>query len=207
MLSLVLGYAKKINYKLFDAPKGYGLPVAAEIWDKQYQDGVWDFLDSTGELPNYMVTVGYVQHFAKSLPDEPRILDIGCGHGNLAELLSDYGWKSYLGVDVSAEALRRAESRGLKNAEYKIADFDHWQPSGEFDFIIATGAILYAKDPAALLKRYSASLSEKGVFVISLWRYGHNGVIWQNIEKQFDILDSAVVTNQKREIWDVKVLR
>ena len=67
MIGLALEYAKKINYKLFDAPKGYGQPVAVETLNKQYQDGVWAFLDSTGEMPNYMVTVGYVQHFAKSL--------------------------------------------------------------------------------------------------------------------------------------------
>ena len=95
MISLALEYAKKINYKLFVAPKGYGQPVAVETLNKQYQDGVWDFLDSTGEMPNYMVTVGYVQHFAKSLKDAPRILDLGCGHGNLTELLSVYGWKYY----------------------------------------------------------------------------------------------------------------
>ena len=207
MIGLALEYAKKINYKLFVAPKGYGLPVAVETLDKQYQDGVWNFLDSTGEMPNYMVTVGYVQHFAKSLTDAPRILDLGCGHGNLTELLSVYGWKYYLGVDISPEAVRRAEARGLENAEFKIADFEQWQPAEKFDFIIATGAILYAKDPVAVLKNYSAALSEDGAFVISLWRHGYHGVIWQNLEKHFGIIDSAVVTNQKGEIWDVKVLR
>ncbi|MGI9054194.1 MAG: class I SAM-dependent methyltransferase [Pyrinomonadaceae bacterium] len=207
MFGLTLEYARKINYKLFDAPKDYGLPIAAEVWDKQYQDGVWNFLDSTDELPNYMVTAGYVQHFAKSLPDAPRLLDIGCGHGNLAQLLSAYGWKSYLGVDVSAEALRQAESRGLKNARFEIADFEQWQSPEKFDFIISTGSISYAKNPVAVLKHYSTTLSENGAFVISLWRYGFNSVIWQNIEKHFGIIDSAVVTNQKGETWDIKVLR
>lgn len=207
MISLALEYARKINYKLFDAPKGYGLPIAAEVWDKEYQNGTWDFLDSTDELPNYMVTAGYIQHFAKSLPDAPRLLDIGCGHGNLTELLSVYGWKSYLGLDVSAEALQQAESRGLKNARFEIGDFENWDSSEKFDFIISTGSILYAKNPVTLLRRYSNFLSENGAFVISLWRYGFNGVIWQNIEKYFGIIDSAVVTNQKGETWDVKVLR
>ena len=110
-------------------------------------------------------------------------------------------------MDISPEAVRRAEARGLENAEFKIADFEQWQPTEKFDFIIATGAILYAKDPVAVLKNYSAALSEDGAFVISLWRHGYHGVIWQNLEKHFGIIDSAVVTNQKGEIWDVKVLR
>ena len=66
---------------------------------------------------------------------------------------------------------------------------------------------LIRQRPGAVLKKYSAALSENGAFVISLWRHGHNGVIWQKIEKHFEIIDSAVVTNQKGEIWDVKVLR
>ncbi len=45
------------------------------------------------------------------------------------------------------------------------------------------------------------------MFVISLWRYGHHGVIWQNIEKEFEVLDSTVVTNKNGQAWDVKVLQ
>lgn len=198
---------KKLRYRFFEAPKGRGLPVETEILDQQYKDGFWTFLDSIDEMPNYMVTVGYVQHLAKSLERPPRMLDIGCGHGNLAELLSAYSWESYLGVDVSPEAVRQGNERGLKDARFEVADLNEWTPTEKFDFILSTGSICYFKDPVAFLKRYSAALSENGVFVISLWRHGHNHVIWRNIEKHFKVIDSTVVTNGKGTIWDVKVLR
>jgi len=142
---------QRLRYKLFDAPKGYGLPVATEVLEQQYKDGFWDFLDSSDELANYMVTVGYVQHLAKPLDREPRLLDIGCGHGNLAELLSGYPLNNYLELDLSAEAVRQATGRDLKKSAFQVADVEEWMPTEKFDFIISTGSISYLKDPVAFL--------------------------------------------------------
>lgn len=207
MFNLLLKIPKKLHYRLIEAPKGGGLPVAAEVFERQYKEGFWDCLDSIDELANYMVAVGYVQHFAKQLNDAPRLLDIGCGHGNLTELLSGVSYKSYLGLDISEEAVRRASARGFKDAEFKVADTEKWMPEDKFDFILSTGSINYFKDPVAFLKRYSAVLNKNGMFVISLWRYAHHSVMWKNIENEFEILDATVVTNSKGQSWDVKVLR
>ncbi len=105
--------SQKLRYRLIEAPKGHGLPVATEVFERQYKEGFWNFLNSIDELANYMVAVGYVQHFAKNLDDAPRLLDIGCGHGNLAELLSGYKYKSYLGLDVSEEAVTPGSLRAI----------------------------------------------------------------------------------------------
>lgn len=207
MWNFTFQLGRKLHYRLFLAPKGYGQPVAPELWDQQYRDGVWNFLDSIDEMANYLVTVGYVQHFAKFLGSAPRLLDIGCGDGNLAEMLSAYSWKKYLGVDISAEAVKKAEARGFRDAEFRVVDFENWKPAEKFDFIISTGSICYASDPVLVLKNYAAALTENGAFVISLWRHGHNSAIWKKIEESFEIIDSTVVTNHKGLQWDVKVLR
>lgn len=207
MLSFAFHITRKLHYKLFLAPKGYGEPVSPKLLDQQYKEGFWDFLDSIDEMANYIVTVGYVRHFAKKSGAAPRLLDIGCGDGNLAEMLSAYPWKSYLGVDISAEAVKKAETRGFPDAEFQVVDFENWKPAEKFDFIISTGSICYATDPVRVLKNYAAALTENGAFVISLWRHGHNSAIWKKIEENFEIIDSTVVTNHKGLQWDVKVLR
>lgn len=207
ILDSVLQLPNKLRYKLFDAPKGYGCPVATETLEQQFKDGFWHFLDSTDEMANYMVAVGYVQHLAKALRHAPRLLDIGCGHGNLAELLCGYPLMDYLGLDVSAEAIRQANSRRLKNAKFEVADVETWLPNEKFDFILSTGSICYFKDPSAFLRQYSSALNEGGAFIISLWSYGHNSAIWRNIEAHFKVLDSTLLTNHKGQMWDVKVLR
>lgn len=207
IMNLALEISHKLRYKLFEAPKGYGLPVATEVLERQYREGFWKFLDSVDELPNYMVTVGYVQHFARRLDRPARLLDIGCGHGNLAELLSGYRFESYLGLDVSADAVRRAANREIKNAAFKVADVNDWMPDEKFDFILLTGAICYFKDPVGFLQRYARALTADGMFIISLWRYGHNSAIWKNIEEHFETVEATVVTNSKGMSWDIKVVR
>lgn len=207
MLNKARQIVQKLKFKLFQAPKGYGLPYTTEVWDKQYKDGVWNFLDSVDELANYMVTVGYVHHFSKSLNDAPRVLDLGCGDGNLAALLSHFQMKSYLGLDVSVEAVRQATACNIPAARFQIANFEAFELTEKFDFILSTGSISYATDPVVVLQRYADALSENGAFIISLWRYGYNGVIWQNIEKHFEVLDAAVVTNRNGQMWDIKVIR
>lgn len=197
---------KKLHYKLFQAPKGYGQPVTQEELEQQYRDGVWDFLNSTDELANYMVTIGYVQHLSKSLPHAPRLLDVGCGSGNLLELLSKFSYQNYLGLDISEEAIKRASARNIPNANFQVVNFEEWLSADKFDFIILSGSLCYAKEPDSVLRRFAHALDENGVFVISLWRYGHNGFIWQNIEKHFPVIDSTVVINHKKLEWDVKVL-
>lgn len=207
MLKTALYYAQKLNYKLFLAPKGYGMAIPSEILERQYKEGFYTFLDSVDELANYMVTVGYIQHFAKSLNNPPRLLDLGCGHGRLPELLSPYSWTSYLGLDKSAEAIKQAKAPGFINSRFLVADFEEYTPTESFDFIVSLGSIHYAPNASAVLKRLSGALSESGVFIVSLWRHGHNAAIWQNIEKDFKIVDSTVVTNKVGVSWDIKVFR
>jgi SAM-dependent methyltransferase len=183
------------------------MAIPTEVLERQYKTGFYTFLNSVDELANYMVTIGYIQHFAKSLNEAPSVLDLGCGHGRLPELLSPYQWKNYLGLDKSPEAIKQACSYEFKNSKFLVTDFEEYAPTEKFDFIVSLGAIHYAPDPAAVLKRFSPSLTKNGVFIVSLWRYGHNAAIWQNIEKHFDIIDSTVVTNARGVSWDVKVFR
>ncbi|CAN5568515.1 hypothetical protein BH20ACI4_BH20ACI4_04010 [soil metagenome] len=101
----------------------------------------------------------------------------------------------------------QANLRGLKNAEFQAADFEDWQPEEKFDFIISTGAVNYAANPVAFLKKYSDYLNGDGKFVISLWRHPTNKGIWRKIEKHFKVVDSTVVTNRTGVVWNVKAFR
>src|SRR5256885_1209701 len=99
--------------------RGRGLPEPRSLWDEQYRSGFWNYLNDASELAHYMVIVGYVQHFSAS----PAILDVGCGHGRLLQLLRPYRFKSYLGVDFSAEAIQRAQSLTSPGARFEHVDF------------------------------------------------------------------------------------
>ena len=61
-------------------------------------------LKEIGELAHYSAIVGYCYYLNKS----GTILDIGCGEGILQERLRSLNYSRYVGVDISAKAIRRA---------------------------------------------------------------------------------------------------
>ncbi len=203
----VYQFLEKVHHRLFLAPFGYGKPLPKEELDKGYETGVWSFLNSLDELANYMVVVGYIRHFSKMSDDSPKILDLGCGIGNVTKLLEDFSKGKYTGLDISDTAVMQAQERNFENAEFYAGAFEDWETEEKFDFIISTGAIHYAENPLLILQKYSKNLKENGKFVISLWRYGQNKAIWRKIEKHFEVVDSTVVKNHKGIVWDIKVLR
>lgn len=84
-----------------------------------------------------------------------RILFVECGDGWAAEEAWRRAQKAYvLGVDLSVEAIVRAESlRGIPGRlEFAPWDGGHLPcPDGAFDKVIATGVLGRASDPAAVL--------------------------------------------------------
>ena len=207
MLRLATKIKRRLLYDFYLAPRGYGFPVEKEVWERQYKDGVWDHLNSTEELAHYMIIVGYMHQLSKTMGHPPSVLDLGCGHGRLLELLAHLDFKSYLGIDLSEAAIRQAESLGVKHATFEAADFEQWQFAAEaYDIVIINEALYYAKDPAAMMSRYRHALSEGGVFIVSLNRYGNYEIIWKNVSQFLGVMASTAVKNGKGQVWDVKLL-
>lgn len=202
ILSLPLRAARYVQHRWFLAPRGYGRPVASSLWDSQYRSGVWDHLDSLPEMAHHMVIAGYVRH---AVP-RPAIVDVGCGHGLLAEIVSGFSFSSYLGVDLSPEAIERAKARGIANARFQVADFEEWTPPEPADVLIWNESLSYAKHPADVLSRIGHSLTVRGVAIVSLCRHGHHDVIWRTIDRHWQTLDHTVVENGRGQFWDIKML-
>ena len=105
------------------------------------------------------------------LPDvhDRRVLDLGCGAGQLAQHLATRGAAEVTGVDVSERmlALARADfthprvtyARGaLENVEFTAS---------RFDLVVSVLAFHYVDDYAGLLRRIARWLAPGGVLVFS----------------------------------------
>ncbi len=180
-----------------------GRPVARETWDRQYRDGIWEWLDSIGEFAHYMVIAGYVHYLFKS----PTILDVGCGQGRLAELLAAFSITRYLGIDLSAEAIQHARRRIRSPARFRVADLNAWHPPGQFSVIVFCESLNYAIHPVSTLVRYARALEKDGAIIVSLVRHRNHGRIWKNAARHFRTADSTTVINPHRATWDIRVLR
>jgi trans-aconitate methyltransferase len=184
-----------------------GRPVTVEAFDRKYRRGGYAFLDRPGELGHYLIVAGYVHHLFR----RPRVLDIGCGHGRLADFLREAPLRDYLGIDLSREAIRRARARHGARLTFAVADFNNWVPPGRYEAIIFSESLNYAAQPAATLERFATALAPGGALIVSLHRHRQPGArwwrTWRNAEQRFAVLDATTVTNRTGQTWDVKVLQ
>lgn len=100
-----------------------------------------------------------------------RVLDLGCGAGDVAFVAADLvGPDGYvIGVDRSPEALarahRRAEQRGLAQLRFVEGDIYDPAPGGPFDAIVGRLVLMYVPDPAEVLRRQATVLRAGGLVV------------------------------------------
>ena len=101
-----------------------------------------------------------------------RVLDIGCGSGDVTFLVSDLTRDSgtVVGIDadqraiVAAEAL--AESRHCSNVSFVQGDLSELIPEiGEFDAVVGRRILMYLPDPTEVIRRIAQAVRPGGVFV------------------------------------------
>ncbi|MBC7901029.1 MAG: class I SAM-dependent methyltransferase [Saprospiraceae bacterium] len=104
--------------------------------------------------------------WCKGLPDDARILDIGCGDGFHMRLLSEYGKKSWTveGVDIDKRAVEMAEKAGLKVHLGSIEDGK--LPKDSYDLAYMIQTIEHLGNPANVLSAVREVLKPNAKFVI-----------------------------------------
>jgi SAM-dependent methyltransferase len=94
-----------------------------------------------------------------------RVLDLGCGPGELVEHL---GGSRYVGVDVSDRYIARARDAFGDRAEFRVGDATRLDEDlRNFDLVLAFGVIHHLDDESALrlLSGAKAALGPGGRFV------------------------------------------
>ena len=104
-----------------------------------------------------------------SVQNGNTVLDLGCGTGYLAKLLSDKVGPEgkVVAVDPDGERLKIArEKHFASNIEYIQAD-DQTFPSGQYDLVFANQVIHWIPDQKAVLKRVYDNLRPGGQFAFT----------------------------------------
>ena len=101
-------------------------------WDHIYRHKTPAQLSWTQETP--ATSLDFIDTFR--LPRNARIIDIGGGESRLAELLLEKGYKDITVLDISEEAIKRAQDRlGEKAAlvQWIVADIADYEPPHPYD--------------------------------------------------------------------------
>lgn len=177
------------------------IKVSIDHWNKRYIEGAWDRLHEIDELARYSLIVGYI-HF---LNKEGRILDVGCGEGLLYERLCKCQLSNYLGIDISYEAIAKAQNKNRIKDRFIVAPVETFITEEKFNFIVFNEALYYIDKPLITLKRYENFLSANGFFIVSMNDTIETKKIWQEIEKHYIVVDGVCICNIKGVRWAVKV--
>jgi len=101
---------------------------------------------------------------AAGLAPGMRVLDLGCGVGDVAMLAADLVGPtgSVVGIDRDAASVAWANKRvaeaGYKNIHFQAAEFHEFVDSHPFDALVGRFILLYLPDPVAILRRLSKQL-------------------------------------------------
>lgn len=106
------------------------------------------------------ILTGFLKHVVKQLGgDPPRILDVGCGTGANLELLGEFGRAE--GVDISTDALKFCQERGLANVRHGEAEQLPFEDRS-FDLVTALDVVEHLDDDVAGLREMRRVLRPGG---------------------------------------------
>lgn len=133
--------------------------------------------------PGRRAQLDHTVMYSKAMPGG-RLMDVGCGSGELIERLKNLGWQVE-GVDFDATAVRTARRRDLKVHLGTLEDQSY--PEASFDAVTMSHVIEHVHDPSALLRECHRILKPGGCLVMvtpNISSMGHKrfGTHWRGLE-------------------------
>lgn len=119
-----------------------------------------------------------------------RMLDLGCGNGNLVRWLSGHGFRGwYTGVDRSTELLRHADTGQERitfiNADISVPDWLTDLPTQPFDLVTAFAIMHHLPGVGLrvrLLREIKRLLAPDGIFIHSVWQLNNSPRLQKRIQ-------------------------
>lgn len=98
-----------------------------------------------------------------------KLLDVGCGTGDLAAVFGRHGWQAH-GIEPSEQAAEHARAAGVAVVTGTLADAP-W-PEASFDAIVFNHSLEHIPDPAEALAQAARLLRPGGVLAIAVPNFG-----------------------------------
>jgi len=101
-----------------------------------------------------------------------RVLDIGCGAGDVTLLAADMVGTSgfVLGIDRASEAISaatvRAAARGLKQVDFRATTIEDLAPSAPMDALIGRFVLMHQADPVRTLREAAGHVRQGGIVAV-----------------------------------------
>ncbi len=154
----------------------------------QSQESLRNFFDQLAPQRDYWIEKNtfYYQELTRLhqnlIPRGSRVLDIGCGTGNLLAAVTP---SEGIGIDFSYEMVKRAQQKYPK-LSFQVMDAHHLEFDRPFDYIILSNLVGYTEDIWQVFRQLQKVTHERSRIIITNYNY-----FWQ------PIVAAAEYLNQK----------
>ncbi|MEH6942885.1 class I SAM-dependent methyltransferase [Bacillus sp. JJ722] len=143
-----------------------------DTWNAQLYDGKHSFVSKYGDS---------IVELLNPQAGE-KILDLGCGTGDLAKKISDYS-VNVIGVDQSPNMIMQASIK-YPNIQFLVQDATKLDYHNEFDAIFSNATLHWVRPPKQALQCIWNSLKNNGRFIAEFGGKGNVQVITDSIVNQ-----------------------
>ncbi|MBT3423957.1 MAG: methyltransferase domain-containing protein [Bacteroidetes bacterium] len=111
----------------------------------------------------------FIENHVKSINrSNVKILDIGCGNGNISFQMAKTG-ATVIGIDQSEDAIERAQSNfNHENLTFVQSKVEEYQSHYKFDIIICSEILEHLVDPEIILIKLTEALKEDGMLIVTV---------------------------------------
>jgi trans-aconitate methyltransferase len=176
------------------------MPESFDSYSKNYNEMVNNAIRQTGyDTDNFVsAKLHKLRILFPSLSEKTfRLLDFGCGVGNLYGQVADFFPTAiYTGVDSSKDSILKARSRYLVHADFQEHDSKEWE-ANRYDLIFSAGVFHHIPHVQHmwLINKLSSLLNHGGRLVI--WEHNPLNPITKKIVNDCPIDEDAVLVHSK----------
>ena len=139
-------------------------------------------------------TTPYNEEIYRLVENGWRVLDIGCGSGQLGERLKADKRCSVIGVEIDKNKANQARERidDVINSDIEIIS-DDLANYGCFDAVIFADSLEHLRDPKVTLERLSKCLNDDGYILVSLPNIANWVIRLKLLFGKFDYKESGIL--------------
>lgn len=112
-----------------------------------------------------LFVIGKFKEVAKLVPENSKVLDIGCNDGQLNNFLRNC---KYYGIDINPRFIKQLSKRGIKAKKADLNKDSLPFNKEKFDFIFLLDVLEHVINPSKLLQEAKERLTADGKMVITL---------------------------------------
>ena len=96
-----------------------------------------------------------------------KILDLGCGNGNIINLLKKERKADYYGLDISENMIEEAKKKCGEDVKFTVGDSENLPyQDGQFDIIICNASFHHYTNPESAIKEIKRVLKTGGTLIL-----------------------------------------